>query len=157
MHEPVEILSPSRRSSLPHYSVSNSVSLLFLLAVPPPALSPPFLFLFLPSLSLSPCHHSSRGARLLATFEFNFRTQQRRRKTFTGYKESPMEGANCGLKKKNKRITGEARGRETYASDRKTDVREMANVIAERFLRESRDEARWSSNIGTHRDVSKFF
>lgn len=74
MHEAVEILSPSRRSSLSLPS--------FFLAHP--------LF----SLSLSPRRAPpSALARLLATFEFNSRAQRRREETLTRYQRLLMERA----------------------------------------------------------------
>lgn len=92
MHEPVEILSPSRRSSLPSLTFFElSFSPFF---HSPSSLVSPFYFSFCRRLSLATLY--SRGAKLLATFEFNFLTQRRCRKTFTGYKGSPMESANYG-------------------------------------------------------------
>lgn len=76
MHEPVEILSPSRRSSLLSFEFSFSLSFSFCPLLPPVS---PFYFSFYhrvfppPSLPRRPL--LSRCARLLATFEFNFLTQ----------------------------------------------------------------------------------
>lgn len=131
MHEPVEILSPSRRCpslstlfrtlflffSLFFFSFFILLVLLFIF---------PFAAACL-SLLAPPATLYSRGAKLLVTFEFNFRTQRRCRKTFTSYKGSGRwKGANCGLKKerKKKRKSSlekrEIERRNAYASDHKT-------------------------------------
>lgn len=135
MHEPVEILSPSRRCPTSLSTLFQTLFLFFslfffsffiLLVLP---FIPLFAAACLPLLP-PPATLYSRGAKLLVTFEFNFRTQRRRRKTFTSYKGSGRwKGANCGLKKEGekKRKSSlekrETERRNAYASDRKTSER----------------------------------
>lgn len=137
MHEPVEILSPSRRCPTSLSTLFQTLFLFFFSLFSP---FPFFILLVLPFIPLfaaaglpllpPPATLYSRGAKLLVTFEFNFRTQRRRRKTFTSYKGSGRwKGANCGLKKeREKKRKSSLEKRETerrnaYASDRKTSER----------------------------------
>jgi len=80
-----------------------------------------------------------------------------------------VEGANYGVKRETREREREKRGmyekgggREAYAFDRKTDGREMANVTAERSLRDVKcreatiDIECRRRDVGTRRDISKF-
>lgn len=152
MHEPVEILSPSRRSSpppfLPSFELRFSFPFFFSLLLVPPFISL-FAAAYLPPVSLPLAALYSRGARILVTFEFNFRTQRRCRKTFTGYKGSPMERCKLRSKKKKKKeregerkLAGEARYRKEGTRMRLTAKR-------------ARDGKRYRRTIFVRRKMSR--
>lgn len=168
MHEPVEILSLSRRSSLPTFFTLFRTQLLFFFS---PRLFPLFISLSaaacLPLLSLATLY--SRGARLLATFEFNFLTQRGdAEKHLRAIKDRRWEVQQTMVKKGEKEREIEKvrqkRKEGRMRLNRKTDELEMANVTVERSLRDvkCRDatidiECR-RRDVGTCRDanVSKF-
>lgn len=137
MHEPVEILSPSRRSSLPSFELSSSPF--------SPLACFPFLFLFLPprvspSSPTPPFTLAARGYWPLSNLIFSHSgdaekhlraIKDRRWEVQTMVKK---RGLGKG-EKRDRESSPETRG-ETYASDRKTDEPEMANVTVERSLRD---------------------
>lgn len=166
MHEPVEILSPSRRSSLPTYPTLFRTQ--FLSSFFFRSLVSPFYFSFCrvsPSFPSPPFTLAARGYWPLSNLIFSHSGDAE--KHLRAIKDRRWEVQTMVKKKKREREiekrSPETRGG-TYASDRKTDESEMANVTVERSLRDVKcgdatiDIECRRRDVGTCRDanVSKF-